>query len=90
MRRKSARFKSHEKEPKENLFEIEDVKFPDNHTPDHSILSGGRMPLNPLSQGKSDAGLSQRSSLGRPLRKVAEKVQSYKEVPINVKMRRND
>ncbi|XP_022133446.1 SHUGOSHIN 2 [Momordica charantia] len=29
-----------------------------------------------------------RSSVGRPLRRAAEKVQSYKEIPINVKMRR--
>ncbi|PKI34889.1 hypothetical protein CRG98_044735 [Punica granatum] len=29
-----------------------------------------------------------RSSLGRPLRRAAEKVQSYKEIPLNVKMRR--
>lgn len=31
-----------------------------------------------------------RSSVGRPLRKAAEKVASYKEKPINVKMRRVD
>ncbi|VFQ96556.1 unnamed protein product [Cuscuta campestris] len=31
-----------------------------------------------------------RTSIGRPLRKAAEKVQSYKETPINVKMRRTD
>ncbi|KAK8596517.1 hypothetical protein V6N12_065003 [Hibiscus sabdariffa] len=30
------------------------------------------------------------SSIGRPLRKAAEKVQSYKEFPLNVKMRRTD
>lgn len=29
-----------------------------------------------------------RSLVGRPLRRAAEKVQSYKEVPLNVKMRR--
>lgn len=29
-----------------------------------------------------------RSSVGRPLRRAAEKVQSYKELPLNVKMRR--
>ncbi|KAK9028989.1 hypothetical protein V6N11_026119 [Hibiscus sabdariffa] len=30
------------------------------------------------------------TSMGRPLRKAAEKVQSYKEFPLNVKMRRTD
>ncbi|KAE8722780.1 hypothetical protein F3Y22_tig00013680pilonHSYRG00111 [Hibiscus syriacus] len=33
---------------------------------------------------------SERCSIGRPLRKAAEKVQSYKECPLNVKMRRTD
>lgn len=31
-----------------------------------------------------------RSSIGRPLRKAAEKVSSYKEKPVNIKMRRAD
>lgn len=29
-----------------------------------------------------------RSSVGRPLRRAAVKVQSYKEIPLNIKMRR--
>lgn len=31
---------------------------------------------------------SQRMSFGRPSRKAAEKIQSYKETPLNIKMRR--
>ncbi|KAB5561743.1 hypothetical protein DKX38_006700 [Salix brachista] len=36
----------------------------------------------------NEAQVSLRSSIGRPLRRAAEKVQSYKEVPLHVKMRR--
>lgn len=32
--------------------------------------------------------ISQRSSIARPSRRAAAKVQSYKEIPLNVKMRR--
>lgn len=32
---------------------------------------------------------SRRSSIGRPQRRAAEKIQSYKEVPLNAKMRRS-
>ncbi|WCJ41588.1 Shugoshin C terminus [Euphorbia peplus] len=31
---------------------------------------------------------AQRSSVGRPVRRAVEKVQSYKEIPLNIKMRR--
>ncbi|XP_062082177.1 shugoshin-1-like isoform X2 [Humulus lupulus] len=81
LRKQSVRFKSHWREPKENLFEIEDAKFPssqahhDNRV--HSSL-------------EESCVRSQRSSIGRPLRKAAEKVQSYREVPLNMKMRRNE
>ena len=36
-----------------------------------------------------DSGRS-RTSLGRPMRKAAEKVQSYKEIPIKIKLRRTE
>uniref|UniRef100_A0A5B7BEL4 Putative shugoshin-1 n=1 Tax=Davidia involucrata TaxID=16924 RepID=A0A5B7BEL4_DAVIN len=62
LRRQSA---SLQQEPTENLFEIEDAKFP-------------------VAQPQE----SQRTSIGRPLRKAAERVQSYKEIPLNIKMRR--
>ncbi|GMG98783.1 hypothetical protein Nepgr_000623 [Nepenthes gracilis] len=39
---------------------------------------------------KLEAGARRRSSVGRPLRRAAEKVQSYKEAPLNVKMRRSE
>ncbi|KAJ4825052.1 hypothetical protein Tsubulata_009718 [Turnera subulata] len=85
LRRQSARFKSQEKESKENLFEIEDAKFALQEV--HPFGS-------PVGKENCDPGnhalATHRSSMGRPLRRAAEKVQSYKEVPINVKMRRNE
>ncbi|RWW30932.1 hypothetical protein BHE74_00055543 [Ensete ventricosum] len=46
------------------------------------------------SSGSSELGNQQecrrRSSVGRPLRKAAEKVSSYKEMNLNVKMRRSE
>ncbi|GMI96964.1 hypothetical protein like AT3G44960 [Hibiscus trionum] len=73
LRRQSARLKSQEREPRENLFELDDIGFAD--TPMHE---------------DGPTITSERCSIGRPLRRAAEKVQSYKEFPLNVKMRRAD
>ncbi|XP_050370092.1 SHUGOSHIN 2 isoform X5 [Argentina anserina] len=142
LRRQSSRFKSHEEEQMDNLFEIEEAKFPENSMleddPIPSISSikpeekedscatksgvsqrspigrplckavkkdtkfaetfipnGDPAPLI-LSTSKDKAeisapkseGVSQRCSIGRPLRRAVEKVQSYKEPPLKIKMRR--
>ncbi|GJX29797.1 shugoshin 2-like protein [Tanacetum coccineum] len=71
VRRQSARYRSQELEPNENLFEIEDLKM---HEDGPTLTPGCRG--------------SQRLSLGRPSRRAAEKIQSYKETPLNSKMRR--
>ena len=97
MRRQSARFKSQEREPTaENLFEIDDVKFAATQQLDTPMHEDGPTPLgssitmeescNP----RAETQILKRSSIGRPLRKAVEKVQSYKEVPVNVKLRRKD
>ncbi|KAM1040471.1 hypothetical protein TB2_029312 [Malus domestica] len=88
LRRQSARFISQT----ENLFEIEDVKLPVNHTPDSPMRSSSPTPLisSTRKEGGEDNCAPRRSSVGRPLRKAAEKVKSYKEVPIIVKMRRSE
>ncbi|XP_057752782.1 shugoshin-1-like isoform X2 [Arachis stenosperma] len=72
-RRHSAFVETHEHEASENLFEIEDTIM-----------------LHPCSAGERSKLRNEapRSSFGRPLRRAAEKVQSYKEVPLNAKMRR--
>ncbi|XWS74354.1 hypothetical protein CRYUN_Cryun02cG0207900 [Craigia yunnanensis] len=96
LRRQSARFKSQEREPTENLFQIDDVKFEATEQLDTPMHEDGSTPLgssitmeetfNP----RAETQILKRSSLGRPLRKAVEKVQSYKEVPVNVKMRRKE
>uniref|UniRef100_A0A6N2KQS5 Shugoshin C-terminal domain-containing protein n=1 Tax=Salix viminalis TaxID=40686 RepID=A0A6N2KQS5_SALVM len=92
VRRQSAT-RSQEREPAENLFEIEDVKFPVSNSRDKSMKENGLTPPSSITkeeicEPRNEAQGSHRSSIGRPSRKAAEKVQSYKEVPINVKMRR--
>ncbi|KAL6341877.1 hypothetical protein AAG906_038122 [Vitis piasezkii] len=80
-----------QREPNGDLFEIEDAKFP------VGWHEGGLAPSNsPIKKEEGDeswvekheARGSQRSSVGRPLLRAAEKVQSYKEAPLNTKMRR--
>ena len=92
VRRQSAT-RSQEREPAENLFEIEDVKFPVSNSRDKSMKENGLTPPSSITkeeicEPRNEAQGSHRFSIGRPSRKAAEKVQSYKEVPINVKMRR--
>ncbi|XP_021672685.2 shugoshin-1 isoform X1 [Hevea brasiliensis] len=106
LRRQSARFKSHEREPMQNLFEIEDAKFPITRPLDSPMQEDGLITQSGSSVVKeetfepgNEAHVAQRSSLGRPVRRAVsslgrpvrravEKVQSYKEVPLNTKMRR--
>ncbi|GFZ12833.1 hypothetical protein Acr_23g0012180 [Actinidia rufa] len=78
LRRQSARYNSQANKPTENLFEIGDANY--------------LVPSSSIKKEKNGENCtparSQRTSLGRPLRKAAEKVQSYKETPLNIKMRR--
>ncbi|XVE59020.1 hypothetical protein DITRI_Ditri05aG0010900 [Diplodiscus trichospermus] len=96
LRRQSARFKSQDREPTEDLFEIDDVTFAAIHQLDTPMHVDGPTPLGSsitmeeTCNPRAETQMLKRTSLGRPLRKAAEKVQSYKEVPINVKMRRQD
>lgn len=85
LRRQSAWFISQPHEPTDNLFEIEDVKF---LVPSCTSVKKGDNDENcaPIFEARE----SQRTSLGRPVRRAAEKVQSYKEVPRNIKMRRSE
>ncbi|KAL7595877.1 hypothetical protein Lser_V15G29015 [Lactuca serriola] len=72
VRRQTARFRSEEDE---KLFEIEDVKMDEDD--------------GQTSVDQKDGKQSQRMLfVGRPSRRAAEKVRSYKETPLNIKMRR--
>ncbi|XP_052184659.1 SHUGOSHIN 2 [Diospyros lotus] len=84
LRRQSARFTSQQHEPAENLFEIADPDFLNG--PMHE---GAAAAATQRSDETPDSGRT-RTSLGRPMRKAAEKVQSYKEIPIKIKLRRTE
>ncbi|XP_028068831.1 SHUGOSHIN 2-like isoform X3 [Camellia sinensis] len=99
LRRQSARSKHQESEPTEDTFEIVDTKFPVCSLHDDQMQEDGSTSMCSLAKddkrGISDPSDDktqqlQRSSIGRPLRLVAKKVQSYKEIPVNVKMRRKE
>lgn len=87
MRRHSAASKVHVHEPLENLFEIEDAQYAITQSGHNIKLS---TPSVKTERGESSSLRNEapRHSFGRPLRRAAEKVPSYKEVPLNVKMRR--
>ncbi|KAJ8767815.1 hypothetical protein K2173_020755 [Erythroxylum novogranatense] len=95
LRRESATFKSQEQEPAEDMFEIEDAKTPETQPLiDHPKQDGPNLSASQVEKEEqtwdhiNETQVTQRSSIGRPLRKAAVKVQSYKEVPVKVKMRR--
>lgn len=100
MRRQSARLKSSLKEPKENLFELKDINYSVNQlveSPLHkeAATSEGTLSIKKEQNSenyvrKYDPLQLRRNSIGRPARKAAVKVQSYKEVPLNIKMRRSE
>ncbi|KAL6842434.1 hypothetical protein ACP4OV_027861 [Aristida adscensionis] len=73
-------------ERRDDLFEIEDVQ-----------LAIGSCKIDPESASgrgrgekpeQTSAQLPRRSSLGRPLRQAMERVNSYKDMPVNIKLRR--
>ena len=95
LRRQSARFKSEESEAPEDLFELDDTKFPVFPLHDDLVDASDQMSPESLVKTEDDGNTprpeaqdSKRQSIGRPLRRAAEKVQSYKERPINIKLRR--
>ncbi|PSR98070.1 Shugoshin-1 like [Actinidia chinensis var. chinensis] len=99
LRRQSARFKSEEPEPTEDVFEIDDTQFPvcplhDDQMQEDGLISMFSSVKNDDIEGSSATSVEvqelRRLSIGRPLRLAAKKVQSYKETPLNVKMRRTE
>ncbi|KAB1219011.1 Shugoshin-1 [Morella rubra] len=98
LRRQSARFRSAEPERTEELFEIDEAKFPVSARGDDVVHSSGPTSSGISAKEKDEGNTAvrleaqeiRRSSVGRPLRRAAEKVQSYKEIPVNVKLRRQD
>ncbi|CDP07036.1 unnamed protein product [Coffea canephora] len=94
LRRQSASSKMQQQENKENLFELEDVMLPTAGVPTDFGPASSPFTYKDCKDDKQHGAelksrRPERTSIGgRPLRKAAEKVQSYKEVPLNSKMRR--
>ncbi|KAL3518439.1 hypothetical protein ACH5RR_021028 [Cinchona calisaya] len=91
LRRQSASSKMQQPENTENFIEIEDVMLPPTDFVAMHVDGPTSSPF--IGKGVKDDTPKQpeRTSIGgRPLRKAAEKVQSYKEIPLNVKMRRQN
>ncbi|XP_040950627.1 SHUGOSHIN 2 isoform X5 [Gossypium hirsutum] len=97
LRRQSARFKAEEPETTKDVFKVADKNSLISSPCDDKVHQSG-----PISSDSSvrieheegcmaprnEAEEPRRASTGRPLRRAAEKVQSYKEMKLNVKMRR--
>lgn len=95
LRRQSARFRPENPEPTEDFFDIDKANFAVSDSCDD--MSEKSLPTtSSVTSGqennafKFDPQETRRSSVGRPLRRSVEKVQSYKEIPLNVKMRRGN
>ncbi|KAL9419138.1 hypothetical protein AB3S75_036984 [Citrus x aurantiifolia] len=97
-RRQSARFKSEEPEPTEDLFEIDEAKFPASPLCDEPVHENGVTCSNlsvKTEQEEGNGAVKDETQgttrySGRPSRQAAVKVQSYKEIPLNAKMRRKE
>ncbi|XP_027162460.1 SHUGOSHIN 1 [Coffea eugenioides] len=97
-RRQSARFKCAKPKPSDDISEMKDAEISSCLLRDDKMEEEG---LNSTSSFKNeekegisapvfDAQGSRRSSMNRPLRQAAKKVQTYKEIPVNIKMRRSE
>ncbi|KAK1572592.1 hypothetical protein Q3G72_034965 [Acer saccharum] len=98
--RQSARLRSEETEPEpepvENLYELDDDKFPVSPLRDSVVHESGPTSDTSVQEEhregngalKDEAQESRRRFTGRPSRRAADKVQSYKEITLKEKMRR--
>lgn len=92
IRRQSARFK------KEDLVENDDSKISTCQPSNDPIQENGSTSTSTLpenvenveSTNDASGNKDRRSSMSRPLRQAAMKVHCYKEIPLNVKMRRSE
>ncbi|XP_011094499.1 SHUGOSHIN 1 isoform X2 [Sesamum indicum] len=98
VRRQSARFKAAEVKPVEDLFDARDTSILACSQLDEAVAEKGSTSENPSVKVEDNEGSSghrhESQESGRPSlrssRLAAKKVQSYKEKPINIKMRRTE
>ncbi|OMO65708.1 hypothetical protein CCACVL1_21433 [Corchorus capsularis] len=96
LRRQSTRFKSQEPKLIEDAFDVDDKKLLVSSSCDDKACESGPISCESSIKKEDEEGsyiprneaLKLRTSVGRPLRRAVEKVQTYKEIPLNVKMRR--
>ncbi|KEH43299.1 putative shugoshin [Medicago truncatula] len=91
LRRQSALFRPEKPEPAEDFFDTEDPKFEVSNLCDDmsESLPTASSETSENNACTLDPQVTRRSSIGRPSRRSAVKVVSYREVPINLKMRRD-
>lgn len=99
LRRQSARLKAKEPETTEDVFGVDDTQFLVSSSCDDKVHESGPISSDSFIKSEHEEEIMtlrnegqelQRVSVGRPLRRAVEKIQSYKEVPLNVKMRREE
>ncbi|MBA0569077.1 hypothetical protein Golob_006534 [Gossypium lobatum] len=99
LRWQSAKIRAQEPETSIDVFDVDDVKCLFSSTSDDKVHESGQLSSdssvkseqeegNTSMSTRSEAQELRRVSVGRPLRRAVEKVQSYKEMKLNVKMRR--
>uniref|UniRef100_A0A0E0M8C2 Shugoshin C-terminal domain-containing protein n=1 Tax=Oryza punctata TaxID=4537 RepID=A0A0E0M8C2_ORYPU len=74
-------------EHREDLFEIEDLQLAIVGGDSKAGIAAASDP--PEQAATVAAQFPRRSSLGRPIRRATERVASYKEMPVNIKLRRS-
>lgn len=98
-KRQSARLKSEELRSPCDLLEIDDAKIAVSVPNNGALLENDSTSMRSfLKNQDTEANLapglealeSRRSSFSRPSRQAAKKIQSYKEIPLNIKMRRSE
>ncbi|KAL1096166.1 hypothetical protein V6Z11_D06G206000 [Gossypium hirsutum] len=99
LRRQSAKIRAQEPEMSVDVSDVDDVRCLFSSTSDDKVHESGQLSSdssvkseqeegNTSMSTRSEAQELRRVSVGRPLRRAVEKVQSYKEMKLNVKMRR--
>ncbi|TYI23978.1 hypothetical protein E1A91_A06G186400v1 [Gossypium mustelinum] len=98
-KRQSAKIRAQEPETSIDVFDVDDVRCLVSSISDDKVHESGQLSSNSSVKSEQEEGNTsmstrneaqelRRVSVGRPLRRAVEKVQSYKEMKVNVKMRR--